>query len=62
MIDTLLVVLIVALAAFWVGRRFYAGFRRESACGCGCGGCKTANNCPDSVQDCDAERNSGAPR
>jgi len=50
MIDTLLVVLIVGLAAFWVGRRFFTSFRQGSECGCGCSGCTVPDNCPDPTQ------------
>ena len=55
MFDTLLVVLIVGLAAFWVGRRFFNSFRQESPCGCGCSGCTVPDDCQDSAPKRDTE-------
>jgi hypothetical protein len=39
--QTAIVVIIVALAAFFMIRRFYTSVRKDdsSACGCGCDGC-----------------------
>lgn len=44
--QTIIVILIVAAAAFFVGRKFYRGFRGEEGCGCGCeGSCEDARHC-----------------
>lgn len=61
--QTLIVIIIVALAAWYVGRHLWRGLRPspQSACGCsgGCGGCAAQAPTADSGvteaarQDCD---------
>jgi len=46
--QTLIVILIVAAAAFYVGRTFYRRFRQKGGCGCGCSGCGDADACIES--------------
>lgn len=49
--DTILIILIVAACAFFIGRRFYRQFTgRQSGCGCGCGsgGCDGTSTPSDS--------------
>ena len=48
--DTILVILIVGLAACYVGRRFYNSIRRGSECGCGCSGCTLQSHDPEMMQ------------
>lgn len=47
--QTILVILIVGLAVAYVGRRFYANFKKgaQTNCSCGCGGCANENSCDD---------------
>lgn len=47
--QTAIVIIIVAVAAFFMIRRFYNSVKKQSAsnCGCGCSGCS-----PDQKQDC----------
>jgi hypothetical protein len=56
----ILVALIVALAAAYLGRRFYRSFKAASGrsqtgggCGCGCGGCDIAGTCSEADLDRD---------
>ncbi len=46
-LQTVIVILIVAGAAFWLARRFYNSLKKSdsSACGCGCSGCTVARSC-----------------
>ncbi|WP_319585166.1 FeoB-associated Cys-rich membrane protein [uncultured Pseudodesulfovibrio sp.] len=46
MFDTVIVVAIVAIAAFFVGRRLYRSFTAKQS-GCGCGGCGQSCGCSD---------------
>jgi hypothetical protein len=48
-LQTILVILIVAGAAFYLVRRFYNSLKKSdsSACGCGCSGCDIARSCED---------------
>jgi len=39
--QNLIVVLIIALAVLYVGRRFYRSSKLEEGCGCGCSSCDT---------------------
>ncbi len=49
MIETTLVMIIVGLAAFYVGRTFYKNAKKgENSCGCGCTACNIADTCNDS--------------
>lgn len=44
--QTIIVLLIVALALYFVGCRLYRSFKQDSpGCGCGCGGCAVKNGC-----------------
>jgi len=44
--QTIIVILIVAAAAFFTGRKFYRGFRGRGGCGCGCeDSCEDARSC-----------------
>ena len=43
--ETLIVILIVAAAAFYVGRIFYRGFKQKDDCACGCTCCSVADSC-----------------
>lgn len=47
--DTLIVVLIIGLAAIYIGRRFYKMIRQgpQAGCGCGCSGCAIKNDAGD---------------
>jgi len=53
--DTFIVLLIVGLAIFYVGRRFFNNLRKNSqaSCGCGCSACDVQSNCadPEKAQD-----------
>ncbi len=46
-LQTIIVILIVAGAAFYLGRRFFNSLKKSdsSACGCGCSGCNIAPTC-----------------
>lgn len=51
MLDTIIVAVIVAVAAVFIGRRLFRQFTsKETACNCsGCGqagSCQSAGNCP----------------
>jgi hypothetical protein len=39
--QTLIVILIVAIAAAFLIRKFLKNFKQEDACGCGCASCPT---------------------
>lgn len=43
--ETLIVVLIVAIAAIYVGRVFYRGFVQKKSCACGCSACDITDTC-----------------
>jgi len=45
--QTLIVVLIVAAAAFYVGRLFYRRFKHKEGCACGCSCCGDSTACGD---------------
>ena len=45
MMETLIVILIVAAAAFYVGRIFYNGFKQKDGCACGCTCCGISDSC-----------------
>ena len=45
--QTFLVVLIVAVAVAYLGRRFRRSTRTRNACGCGCEGCGAVDACVD---------------
>lgn len=49
MIDTVIVIVIVAVAAAFVGRKLYRQFTAKSS-GCGCSGCGQVKQCSD-IQD-----------
>jgi len=45
--QNLIVALIIALAVFYIGRRFYRSAKLDEGCGCGCSSCDTAQRaCP----------------
>ena len=43
--QTAIVILIVVIAAVYVGRVFYKGFRQKDACSCGCTCCSITDSC-----------------
>ncbi|WP_372677241.1 FeoB-associated Cys-rich membrane protein [Desulfosarcina sp.] len=43
--EILIVILIVAAAAFYVGRIFYKGFKQKDGCSCGCTCCSVSDSC-----------------
>ncbi|MEE4113026.1 MAG: FeoB-associated Cys-rich membrane protein [Desulfobacteraceae bacterium] len=43
--ETLIVILIVAAAAVYVGRIFYNGFTQKDGCACGCTCCSASDSC-----------------
>jgi len=45
MMETLIVILIVAAAAAYVGRIFYKGFKQKDGCACGCTCCSISDSC-----------------
>jgi hypothetical protein len=45
MMETLIVILIVAAAAVYVGRIFYKGFKQKDGCDCGCTCCSLSDSC-----------------
>jgi FeoB-associated Cys-rich membrane protein len=47
--DTFMVILIVGLAIFYVGRKFFSNLRKDSqpSCGCGCSACEDRSICTD---------------
>ena len=48
--DTFVMILIVGLAIFYVGRKFFTNLRKNAqpSCGCGCSACGDQNICTDS--------------
>ena len=46
--ETGLVILIVAVAAVYVGRIFYNGFKKKDGCACGCTCCSISDSCSES--------------
>ena len=55
MTQTIVVYIIVALAAFYIGRLFYRKFQAarkpENNGACGCTGCEKSATCTDAMQD-----------
>jgi hypothetical protein len=47
--DTFAVILIVGLAMFYVGRKFFNNLRKSAqpSCGCGCSACDVQSICTD---------------
>jgi hypothetical protein len=45
MMETLIVIVIVAVAAAYVGRIFYKGFKQKDGCDCGCTCCSLSDSC-----------------
>lgn len=45
MLEKLIVIVIVAAAAVYVGRIFYKGFRQKDGCNCGCTCCSISDSC-----------------
>lgn len=43
--QNLIVILIVVIAAIYVGRVFYRGFVQKKNCACGCSGCDITDSC-----------------
>ena len=43
--ETVVVILIIAAAAVYVGRVFYKGFRQKDGCACGCTCCSISDSC-----------------
>jgi hypothetical protein len=45
--ETFIVIIIVGLAAFFIGRRFYQNYiKKNQSCSCGCASCPTdASTC-----------------
>jgi len=39
--ENILVILIVGIAAFFLGRSYYKKYKKSDACGCGCSACPT---------------------
>ncbi len=60
MIQNIVIILILAACAWFIGRRFCRTFRdsgRGNSCGCGCSGCdpKTASTCHQAASGSDPE-------
>jgi len=51
MMETLIVILIVAAAAVYVGRIFYKGFKQKDGCACGCTCCSISDSCSQPAAD-----------
>jgi hypothetical protein len=51
--DTFMVILIVGLAIFYVGRKFFNNLRKNSqpSCGCGCDACDDRSICTEPERD-----------
>lgn len=47
--QTLIVILIVAVATVYVGRIFYKGFKQKEGCACGCPCCSITDSCSEPV-------------
>ena len=45
MMETPIVILIVAACAVYVGRIFYKGFKQKDGCACGCTCCGISDSC-----------------
>ncbi len=43
--QTLIVIVIIAIAAGYVGRVFYLGFKQKESCTCGCNCCSISDTC-----------------
>lgn len=43
--ETVVVILIIAVAAVYVGWVFYKGFRQKDGCACGCTCCSISDSC-----------------
>ncbi len=43
--ETVVVILIIAAAAIYVGWVFYRGFRQKDGCACGCTCCSISDSC-----------------
>ena len=43
--ELVIIVLIVAVAAVYVGRVFYKGFKQKDGCACGCTCCSISDSC-----------------
>ena len=43
--ETVVVILIIAAAAIYVGWVFYKGFRQKDGCACGCTCCSISDSC-----------------
>jgi len=39
--ENIIVIIIVGLAAFFLGRSYYRKYKKKDACGCGCAACPT---------------------
>jgi len=55
--DTFIVVLIVGLAIFYVGRKFINNLQKStpSSCGCGCSACNVQSDCADAEKAQDSQ-------
>jgi hypothetical protein len=51
--ENLLVILIVGLAAFFIGRRYYRKYTQKNQCSCGC------TSCPMDTSSCDLPEANG---
>jgi len=47
--ETIIVVLIVAAAAVYVGRVFIRGFLKKGDCACGCSCCQLSDSCTEAT-------------
>jgi hypothetical protein len=56
--ETLIVFLIVAVAAAYVGRIFYRGFKQKNSCGCACTCCTLSDSC---MEPAEAEKDQASP-
>ncbi|MGD8702145.1 MAG: FeoB-associated Cys-rich membrane protein [Desulfosarcina sp.] len=54
--QTIIVIIIVAIAAVYVGRIFLRGFKQEENGACGCTACPSSDSCtqPSAGDCCDA--------
>ena len=43
--ETVIVAVIVGLAAAYAIKKFYAGTKKGGACGCGCSSCPASEGC-----------------
>jgi hypothetical protein len=51
MMEGVLVILIVALAAGYVVRKLMKGLKQDAACGCGCSSCGMHKTCVEPEKD-----------